>query len=386
MNVNIKIEKETRNVSISKNIIGNDGENLQGNFVFTFDEFVDGQAMLFYEIDDEGRFDYLKKVDEQYILPIKSTITKQGTIPMQLVITEGIKENEVPIFKTNVFKVKVGSSIEDGIEQPEEYPSWLEIANTKLNQVDNLDIDIENSVVTITKKDGTTKSEKISGSGSEITEEDLEKIETNIKEDIEPILDEALENSETAISISKGANQALSFGDYETLISVFNNLDKDVYRVGQSLFVVTLDVPDLWISGITEENNYFYYMEDAHIISMLSSQGYIEVGHYRISQLETQKVDLSGYTKRTDYASSTRAGVVRQFKDTGILINSSNGKIYIDKATETDINAKTSDYKPIVPSKINSMFGTMMPTLTQVEYDALETKDENTYYCIVEEE
>ena len=174
MNINIKIEKETRKVWADKYTIGNDGENLQCNLVFTFDEFVDGQAILFYEIDDESRFDYLEKVDEQYILPIKSTLTKQGTIPMQLVITEGIEENEVPIFKTNIFKVNIGSSIEDGIEQPEEYPSWLEIANTKLNQVDNLDIDIttEDDVtkVKIKRKDGTEKEATVSGATGAITD------------------------------------------------------------------------------------------------------------------------------------------------------------------------------------------------------------------------
>lgn len=169
MNINIKIEKETRNVTISKNIIGNDGENLQGDFIFTFDDFVDGQAMLFYEIDGESRYDYLKKENETYVLPIKTTITKQGTIPMQLVIYENMKENEVPIFKTNVFKVKVGRSIEDGIEQPEEYPSWLEIANTKLNEFDNLDISIKDGVVTITKKDGTTESENVKGEPNILT-------------------------------------------------------------------------------------------------------------------------------------------------------------------------------------------------------------------------
>lgn len=169
MNINIKIEKETRNVSTDKKVIGNDGENLQGDFIFTFDDFVDGQAMLFYEIDGESRYDYLKKENETYVLPIKTTITKQGTIPMQLVIYENMKEDEVPIFKTNVFKVKVGRSIEDGIEQPEEYPSWLEIANTKLNEIDNLDISIKDGVVTITKKDGTIESENVKGEPNILT-------------------------------------------------------------------------------------------------------------------------------------------------------------------------------------------------------------------------
>lgn len=164
--IEIKISKETRQVDLSKYVIGNDAENLQGNLVFTFtDEFVIGQARLEYETSDTKAYLPLIQKEETYVMPIKSVITKQGQIYMQLVITEGIDEEEIPIFKSNVFYVVVNESINAEIEQPDEYQTWIEIANTKLNQIDNLNIEVKKvdnvSTLTITKKDGTTNSVEI---------------------------------------------------------------------------------------------------------------------------------------------------------------------------------------------------------------------------------
>ena len=135
--IEIKINRETRMVDLSKSIIGNDGENLQGNLVFSFaDEFVKGQARLEYVIDDEKKYALLLKGEDNYYIPIKSVMTKAGTIDMQLVVTEGTNENEIPIFKSNMFYVTCRTSINAEIKEEEGYYSWIEIANTKLNQVD----------------------------------------------------------------------------------------------------------------------------------------------------------------------------------------------------------------------------------------------------------
>lgn len=165
-NINIVINKQTRKVNLFKSVIGNDGENLQENFVFTFDdEFVNGTARL--ELIKNGVKSYLllTKVDNTYQLPVKSVITKGGRITMQLVITEGTNDEEIPIFKSNEFYVVVNSSINAEIEEPDEYPDWIDIANTKLNELDNIDIDIEKvnhtATITITKKDGTEESVNI---------------------------------------------------------------------------------------------------------------------------------------------------------------------------------------------------------------------------------
>ena len=165
--IQIKISKETRKITeLSRTVIGNDGENLQGKFVFSFDdEFVNGQPRLEYQIEDTKAYIPLTKEDETYTIPIRSVLTKEGKLYLQLVITEGTQEDEIPIFKSNVFYVVVNESINAELIEPSEYPSWLDLANAKLNQIDNLDINAtkegHTATVTITKKDGSQQSVEI---------------------------------------------------------------------------------------------------------------------------------------------------------------------------------------------------------------------------------
>ena len=165
---NITVSKSTGEVWLNQYTIGRDSENLQKNFVFGFsDEFVNGQARLEMSIDGQDSWITLTKDNdnETYYVPIQSAVTKCGKIFMQLVITEGEIEEGIPIFKSNVFYVFVDESINAEIEQPEEYPTWIEIANEKLNEIDNLDIEAtkedDTATITITKKDGTEQSVEI---------------------------------------------------------------------------------------------------------------------------------------------------------------------------------------------------------------------------------
>lgn len=134
----ITISKETRMVDLSKSIIGVDSENLQGKLVFKFaDEFVNGTARLEYEMNFEKHFIMLKKENESYSCLVKNVLTKEGQINMQLVITESETEQGIPVFKSNVFYVRVNGSINAESEAPEEYQQWLDIANAKLAELDD---------------------------------------------------------------------------------------------------------------------------------------------------------------------------------------------------------------------------------------------------------
>lgn len=167
MDVVIKIQKSTRLVDLSTYSLGNENENLQGNLIFEFrDEFVDGTARLEFSDGTTKEFVMANKENNSYIVPIKSELTKRkGNILMQLVITEGTDENEIPIFKSNVFTLNIEQSINADSEAPDEYESWLDIANTKLNSIDeaiqevnNLNIEAtkedNKTTITVTKKDG----------------------------------------------------------------------------------------------------------------------------------------------------------------------------------------------------------------------------------------
>lgn len=92
-----------------------------------------------------------------------------------------------------------------------------------------------------------------------------------------------------------GAAKAISFSNYSAMITEFNALDDDVYNIGQDINIVTLEVPDLWISSIQQTSVPYTYVDDETFTSALATNGYVQVGYYRLSALETQKVDLTDY-------------------------------------------------------------------------------------------
>ena len=174
----ISVEKSSRMVSLTKKYIGNDLENLQQELVFKFtDSFVEGESRLEYQIGVNKYHIPMTRDGESYTVPIKNVLTKEGKIPMQLVVVQVEQDEEIPVFKSNVFEMYCNKSINAQTEAPDDYEYWLDVIQTKLAEidealaeVDNLDIDVSKSgsvsTVTITKKDGTEKSVDIlDGSG-----------------------------------------------------------------------------------------------------------------------------------------------------------------------------------------------------------------------------
>ena len=159
----ITANSKTSRVDLPTSRLGLNGENLQGNIIVKFsDEFVNGNAILEIQRDDEKYYLTMQKENESYYLPILSSLlTNPTTIIMQVRITEGTSITDIPVWKSNKFYLKVEESINAEITIPEEYPEWIDIANAKLNEIDNIDIDVNKvgntSTVSITKKDGTEK-------------------------------------------------------------------------------------------------------------------------------------------------------------------------------------------------------------------------------------
>lgn len=103
-------------------------------------------------------------------------------------------------------------------------------------------------------------------------------------------------------SLAKHANQAISTDDYETLVHLVKGWGINEYKVGQSIYVVALEVPDLWVSAVVDSYVDYKYIDDADIVSRLKGFGEVQIGHYFLSPLETQKVDLEGYVKRVEFS------------------------------------------------------------------------------------
>lgn len=122
-----------------------------------------------------------------------------------------------------------------------------------------------------------------------------------------------------------GANKAVSFVNYSAMISSLNALANTSYSVGQNIMIVTLAVPDLWVSEIAEESVAYTYVSDDDFVNELNTNGSVQVGYYKLSALETQKVDLTDYVKNTDYATTLKAGVTISADDSA-LMNERYGK------------------------------------------------------------
>lgn len=66
----------------------------------------------------------------------------------------------------------------------------------------------------------------------------------------------------------------------------------------------------------------------------------------------TTDIDLTDYVKNTDYMTTTNGGVAKINANQGITIFST-GQLATVKATDSEIDAKTNNYKPIVPANLN---------------------------------
>ena len=214
---------------------------------------------------------------------------------------------------SDYIKIKQEEVIVDG----EPITAYLPIFDKLINEVENLNVEVKENILTITKKDGTSESVNIKGDDYIITEKDYQEIETNVKSDIQPILENIENVSKQAEVIARGKAQAKvvkTFAELEEWLRDVSN--KGILKKGDNLYIEAIYTdetqkeiqPDYWVTETLEEPN---------------EKGY----YYNISVLGAEKPDLTEYAKKEQFV-----------------------------------------------------------TLTQEEYDALETKSANTYYFIIEEE
>ena len=97
----------------------------------------------------------------------------------------------------------------------------------------------------------------------------------------------------------------------------------------------TLDVPDLWVYAIADTSTAYTYTTDNAFVTSLLGDGYVQVGYYKLSYLESNKVDLTNYVT-TD--TNQNISGIKTF-DSGIKIGngSSTGDIILDSSSRVVI-------------------------------------------------
>ena len=182
---------------------------------------------------------------------------------------------------------------------------------------------------------------------------------------VNSLIAEVSEEVKTVESIAKGANQAISFADYQTMIAALNALPKGKYNIGQCIYIGTLNVPDIWVSGILDNSVAYTYTTDEDIAEKLKTNNAVQAGHYILSPLETQKVDLTDYVKNTDRPTSTTAGPIKidqyygfqlgQYGSDGVLMPMWASNALIDSKNEHRfINPKNFGYAFKVAATTNT--------------------------------
>lgn len=161
----IKIDQNSM-VYKQETVLGISYENLQGKIIFKFlGTFPKGIAYLEYERDTDKGYLQMNQVGEEYQLEIKSSLlTKEGRIYLQLRVTEDATPEGTPVFKSNKFYLEVKEAINATAEIPDEYPEWIDTANEKIKEMDNLNITTERvedgvDIVLTDKKGNTTRTE-----------------------------------------------------------------------------------------------------------------------------------------------------------------------------------------------------------------------------------
>lgn len=120
---------QNREVSKENSKIGNDSENKVETLEFEFpEEYKDFTKYIEFQIKDEKYVDLIE--NDKYI--ITRAIAKYGKIKAQIVLRNSL-ENDVAVFKSDIFELKVSKSINATIDVPVEYPTWIDNL-TKLKQ------------------------------------------------------------------------------------------------------------------------------------------------------------------------------------------------------------------------------------------------------------
>lgn len=379
-NIEIKITKSTRYVDIENETqkVGNEGENLQSNLIFSFtDSFVDGQARLEYTIDGESRYVTLDKIGETYQTPVKSEMTKKGAVDMQLVITEGTEENEIPKFKSNVFYLPYGSSINAEVEQPEEYEEWIDVANTKLNQVDNLDIELQDNILTITKKDGTTKTENVKGDKGD--KGDAGSIKFIIVSELpSEDIDESAIYMIPAGETSEG-NTYIEYiyvnGAWESLGSASVNVDMADYPTREEMNGAINEVMNGTIKELTDAKIYLqnldagvYKLNGVTEIYYNNSSTYPGVNGTNAILIVSEK---SG--KRVGYLFLT--GTIAVMTSTSLNTYTNNKILTMNNITEF---TPTSDYNPVHKKYVDEAIANNSGTIYEVQLNSIKLNSSTT--------
>ena len=221
---------------------------------FTFDDSWNGyttKTAVFYN-NPKDVYPQILDVNDVAVIP-SQVMTKQCKLSIGVFGTNAngdVKTSKILTY--NVGKGAINSDLESTPATPD---FWTQLLARQIN--------FENSV-----------NSTVSGFETDIT---------NLSNDVD-----------TVEAIAKGRNQALAYNSYSEMITALNGMTKDELKRGQNIYIGTVGVPDLWVYGVETTNTTYTYTNDETFVNGLNNNVTVQVGYYKLAQLETQKVDVGG--------------------------------------------------------------------------------------------
>lgn len=174
---------------------------------------------------------------------------------------------------------------------------------------------------------------------------------TSAHSDIRTAVSNAQSKADSAYALAEGRAKAVSYTNISGFVTAFNSASKTAYKIGDQVYLQTLGVPDLWVFSVENSSVEYSYTNDSDFVAKIKSDGFVQVGYFKVSLLEGEKVDLSGYqTKNDNLLNTTSKTVVGAINEVKATADSGLAKA---NANESEIT-KIKDGTTKVPSAKNA--------------------------------
>jgi len=136
-----------------------------------------------------------------------------------------------------------------------------------------------------------------------------------------------------ANALAKNAQQGVSFANYQAMVNNVNAYAYDKFIIGQSIYIGTREVPDLWVYAKYEASQPYTYTTDDAIVEALKT-GSLRVGRYELAALETGKVNITNVvTTDTAQTISGNKNFTGTLQKSGVAV-----------ATTTDVSTAVNNH------------------------------------------
>ena len=268
---------------------------------FTFDDSWNGYTTKTAVFYNNPKDVYPQILDSNNIAVIPSQVmTKECKLSIGVFGTNA--NGDVKTSKILTYNVGKGALNSDLESTPTTPDFWTQLLSRQINYENNLtqrQTTFENNLTqqqtnfesSITQQQNTFK--------SNLTQQQ-NTFESSMESEFNTFQTTVTNNVDTLESIVKGRNQALAYNSYSEMITALNGMTKDELKRGQNIYIGTVGVPDLWVYSVETTKVTYSYVNDNTIVNTLDTNTTIQVGYYKLAQLETQKVDLTNIESDID--------------------------------------------------------------------------------------